>query len=88
MNEKEITKKIAPVTMKAKDAAEYLGISYWLILEMAKQNKVPHIACGGRKLFRKAALDKWMVEQEQSVVIEKKEDKSFPQGYGTLRKIY
>lgn len=81
-------KNIRPVTMKAKDAAEYLGISYWLILEMTKQGKIPFIACGGRKLFRKEALDKWMEEQEQRAIrTELIEDKA-AEGYGVLRKIY
>lgn len=77
--------EVVSVTMKAKDAANYLGISYWLLLEMTKQNKIPYIPCGARKLFRKEALEKWMQEQElkTSTTIEDSDNQ-----YGTLRKIY
>lgn len=76
--------EIKPITMTAQEAAKYLGISYWLILEMTKQNKIPFIACGSRKLFRKAALDKWMEEQEKKTsTVENTENQ-----YGKLRKIY
>jgi excisionase family DNA binding protein len=61
------------VTMSAKEAAAYLGISYWLILEMAKRHEIPYIACGSRKLFRKEALDKWMEEQEKKILEKPKE---------------
>ena len=77
-----------PVTMKAKQAAEYLGISYWKILDLAKKNMIPHIDCG-KKLFRKESLDKWMAEQENKHSTNAKgscEEKT--EGYGTLRKIY
>lgn len=76
--------EIRPITMTAQEASKYLGISYWLILEMTKQNKIPFIACGSRKLFRKAALDKWMEEQEKKTsTVENTENQ-----YGKLRKIY
>lgn len=76
--------EVRPITMTAQEAAKYLGISYWLILEMTKQNKIPFIACGSRKLFRKAALDKWMEEQEKKTsTVENTENQ-----YGKLRKIY
>lgn len=56
------------VTMKAKEAAEYVGISYWLLLELTKKRELPFIAAGGRKLFRKESLDLWMANREvQSV---------------------
>jgi excisionase family DNA binding protein len=71
------------VTMNAKDAAAYLGISYWLILEMAKRHDIPFVACGSRKLFRKEALDKWMSQQEESSLTLGTEDEQ----YGMLRKI-
>ena len=52
-------------TLKAKEAAAYLGVSYWLLLEMAKRGEVPHIRAGKLVLFRKEALDDWMRQQEQ-----------------------
>lgn len=51
---------IRPVTITAKDVAKYIGISYWLILDMAKKNQIPCIHAGDRVLFRKGTLDRWM----------------------------
>lgn len=77
--------EIKPITMTANEAAQYVGISYWLILEMTKQNKIPFIACGSRKLFRKAALDKWMEDSEACSVTTPVVDSTT--AYGKLRKI-
>lgn len=56
--------KINRATISGKEAAEYLGISYVKLLDMAKKNEVPHISAGTRVLFRKETLDKWMDEKE------------------------
>jgi len=54
-------------TMPAKQAAAYVGVSYWKLLEWAKAGKVPHIRTdGGRLLFRRETLDAWLAEQEQA----------------------
>lgn len=69
-------------TMKAKEAAEYIGISYWKLLELAKARKIPHIrGVGNRVLFRKDSLDAWMASQE-TASISNEDDKA---GYGKLR---
>ncbi len=52
-------------TLRAKEAAKYLGVSYWLILEMAKKREIPHIRAGSLVLFRRETLDSWMKEQER-----------------------
>ncbi len=57
-------------TLTAKEAAKYLGISYWLCLEMCKRGEVPHIRAGSRVLFRRESLDQWMAAQEQASVRE------------------
>jgi len=69
--------------MKAKDAARYIGISYWLLLEMTKKGELPFIAAGGRKLFRKESLDLWMSNQEAQSL----QTKTGPVGHGALRKV-
>jgi excisionase family DNA binding protein len=74
--------KIIPVTMTAQEAADYLGISYWLILELAKRKDIKHARAGlgrGNLLFRKETLDNWLMEQEEKS-IQKTE-------YGKIRKI-
>jgi excisionase family DNA binding protein len=57
-----------PVTLKARQAAAYLGISYWKILDMVKKGEIPHIKVGKLVLFRQETLDQWLVEQEQQSV--------------------
>lgn len=70
------------VTWDAKTASKYLGISYWLLLNMVKKHQVPFIKAGDRFLFRKETLDLWMKNQEiQSVQAEQ------PNNFGKLRKI-
>lgn len=66
-------------TMTAKEAATYLGISYWLVLEMVKRGSLKSIRAGSRVLFRKSALDDWMASQEAGTG-------SQEQGYGQLRR--
>ena len=72
-------KEIKPVTMTVEETALYIGILYWLLLDMAKRNEIPVIRCGRRKLFRKETIDKWMTNQE-TLIIES-------DNYGQLRKI-
>lgn len=62
MKDVEITR----VTLSAKEAAAYLGISYWLILELVKRGELNCVKAGGRKLFRQSGLDAWMAKQEES----------------------
>lgn len=54
------------VTMSAKDASIYLGISYWLLLELVKRKEIPCIEIGNRKLFRKNSMDNWLATREAS----------------------
>ena len=76
--------EIRPVTMSAKEVAKYLGISYWLILEMAKRREIPCVHAGARVLFRKETIDNWIQNQEiqsvQPALIEESE-------YGKIRKV-
>ena len=78
-------KEVIQATVNAKDAAKYIGVSYWMILEMVKRNEIPCIKCGSRKLFRIATLDKWMQEQELNTMTPVEAENN---EYGVLRKIY
>lgn len=71
------------MTVSAKEAAKKIGVSYWLLLEMAKVGKIPHIRAGKRVLFRIESLERWMDEQEQNSINQSKNEN----GYGSLRKI-
>ncbi len=57
-----------PATLKARLAAEYLGISYWKLLDMVKKNEIPHIRAGKLVLFRKETLDQWLRKQEMKSI--------------------
>lgn len=59
------SKDIQRVTFTAKEASQYLGISYWLLLELIKRGQIRAIRAGGRYLFRKGGLDAWMSRQEE-----------------------
>lgn len=72
------------ITLSAKEAAKLLGVSYWLLLEMAKKHEVPHIRAGKRVLFRTESLEAWMDKQEQNSMNQSDKDNGV---YGTLRKI-
>jgi excisionase family DNA binding protein len=69
--------------MEAKEAAEYLFISYDSILRWAKEGKIPHSRPGHRVLFCKETLDEWLADQESNSI--KKPEPI--EGYGKLRKI-
>jgi excisionase family DNA binding protein len=73
--------------MTAKEAAEYIGISYWRLLDLTKQKQVPFSPVGGRKLFRKDTLDKWLEDLEKQSV-ENETAASVNDSYGKLRKIF
>ncbi len=75
---------VKAVTFTAQEAANYLGISYWLILELVKRKQIPCTNLGRRKLFRKQALDDWMTEQEE--ISQVKEEESI-ENYGVLRRV-
>ena len=70
-------------TLTAKEAAEYLGISYHLLLDLAKKSMVPHVRAGKRVLFRTSSLENWMNEQEEKSINNDDEDRTS----GSVRKI-
>lgn len=54
------------VTLSSAEAAKYLGISYWLMLELVKRGDIHPIKIGKKgKFFRQTALDEWMSKQEE-----------------------
>lgn len=71
-DEKAKVQAVQRVTFNSKEAAEYLGISYWLMLEMVKRGELNPIRAGGRYLFRQSGLDAWMTKQEEGEVSKEK----------------
>ena len=60
--------KIQRTTLTMKEAAEYLGISYWLINQLVRRKEIPCSKVGGKFLFRVKALEEYLSEKEQASV--------------------
>ena len=54
------------------EAAEYLGISYWLIRKLVREKKIPYYKIESKTLFTKEILDKYI---QDSLVEPKKKVK-------------
>lgn len=68
-------------TLKAKEAAHYLGFSYWKLLELVKAGEIPVIRAGNRLLFRRETLDLWLSQQEAASV------EPGPESVGKIRRL-
>ena len=60
--------KIQRTTLTMKEAAEYLGISYWLINQLVRRKEIPCSKVGGKFLFRVQVLDEYLRSKEQESV--------------------
>ena len=58
--------KVQRTTLTMKEAAEYLGISYWLINQLVR--RIPCSKVGGKFLFRVQALDEYLNRKEKESV--------------------
>lgn len=64
------TERIQRTTLTAKEAAEYLGISYWLITQLVRRKQIPCSRVGKRILFRKEVLDIYLSKKENDSIEE------------------
>ena len=60
--------KVQRTTLTMKEAAKYLGISYWLINQLVRKKQIPCSKVGGKYLFRVQVLDEYLNEKEQDSV--------------------
>ena len=60
--------KIQRTTLTMKEAAEYLGVSYWLINQLVRRKQIPSSKVGGKYLFRVQALDEYLKNMEQKSI--------------------
>ena len=60
--------KVQRTTLTMKEAAEYLGISYWLIKQLVRRQEIPCSKVGGKFLFRVQVLDEYLSSKEQESV--------------------
>jgi len=56
--------------LKPQEAAEYIGCSYWKIMDLVRKNQIPFYRIGNRVLFTQLGLDKWIKKQEQDILFE------------------
>ena len=62
------SQKVQRTTLTMKEAAEYLGISYWLINQLVRRKEIPCSKVGGKFLFRVQVLDEYLSFKEQESV--------------------
>ena len=60
--------EVKRITLTMREAADYLGISYWLINQLVKKKQIPCSKVGGKFLFRVKALEEYLSEKEQASV--------------------
>lgn len=76
-------------TLDAKQAAKYLGISYYTLLENINNpdlsERIPHFRIGTKILLRKEALNLWMQNMEGQSVLPEKEVYTAVQGIRRIR---
>lgn len=60
--------EVKRITLTMREAADYLGISYWLINQLVKKRQIPYSKVGGKFLFRVKALDEYLCEKERASV--------------------
>ena len=57
--------EVKRITLTMREAADYLGISYWLVNQLVRRKQIPCARVGGRVLFRVQALDEYLNNKEQ-----------------------
>ena len=60
--------KVQRTTLTMKEAAEYLGISYWLINQLVRRRQIPCSKVGGKFLFRVQMLDEYLSKKEKESI--------------------
>ena len=62
------SQKVQRTTLTMKEAAEYLGVSYWLINQLVRRKQIPCSKVGRKFLFRVQVLDEYLSNKEQESV--------------------
>lgn len=60
--------KVQRTTLTMKEAADYLGISYWLINQLVRRKEIPCSKVGGKFLFRVQVLEEYLNLKEKESV--------------------
>lgn len=60
--------KVQRTTLTMKEAADYLGISYWLVNQLVRRKQIPCSKVGGKFLFRVKALEEYLNNKEKESI--------------------
>ena len=60
--------EVRKITLSMKEAADYLGVSYWLVSELARRKEIPFSKLGGNYLFRTQSLNEYLAKKEQESI--------------------
>ena len=60
--------RITRTTLTMKEAAEYLGISYWLLNQLVRRREIPCSKVGGKFLFRVQVLEEYLSSKERESI--------------------
>ena len=60
--------EVRKITLSMKKAADYLGVSYWLVSELARRKEIPFSKLGGKYLFRTQSLNEYLAKKEQESI--------------------
>jgi excisionase family DNA binding protein len=55
-------------TLNVQEAADFIGVSAWLIYDMVRRKEIPAIRVRTRIFFRVETLEKWMAEKEAEAI--------------------
>lgn len=58
-------KTVERTTLTKKEAAEYLGISYWLANQLVRRKQIACSKIRGKFLFRVQVLDEYLTKKEK-----------------------
>ncbi len=64
-----------PVWMTIDEAAQYLRCSLRHLRETVSRKEIPHTKFGGKVLFNRTRIDKWMIKNEEKPTIYAKAEK-------------
>jgi excisionase family DNA binding protein len=70
---KKMNKQVSPNPLPsdilcAKQASKMLGCSAWMLYELCKDGRIPHIRLGRMLRFRRSSLLEWLAERESQSV--------------------
>lgn len=57
---------MASLAYSAAQLAAALGVSEWTVYRQAKAGRIPSLLIGTRRVFPRAAVDAWLIEQAAS----------------------